>query len=59
MYALEGSVPSIVLVLCSFSPILEAVTVVKLFHLLLTFENKCSNEVEMILQEVNLFYQFP
>lgn len=28
----------------AFSLILEAVSVVKLFHLFLTFENKCSNK---------------
>jgi len=32
--------------LLSFSLILEAISVVKLFHLLLTFENKYSNDVE-------------
>ena len=29
-----------------FSLILDAISVVKLFHLFLTFENKCSNDVE-------------
>jgi len=41
-----GEVLCTTVTLLSFSLILEAVSVVKLFHLLLTFENKYSNDVE-------------
>ena len=41
-----GEVLYTTVTLLSFSLILEAISVVKLFHLLLTFENKYSNDVE-------------
>ena len=41
-----GEVLYTTVILLSFSLILEAISVVKLFHLLLTFENKYSSDVE-------------